>query len=224
MSQMAHAGRATKDPVAFPAAVGFVGHKASIARVRGMLGQVAQVRAVGQLPSPRQAKDRAPPLLGDEREGGFGGKGGIGFDNHCLHPRRRDESLEHLAKEEILMTWDLGIDHRRAHGHMVASPLRDHQDERLPKDVGGILVGARLARQRCFSPVRSVMVLSPVRCSTPSAGGGSGARVATLNSSTRTAASQYPERSIRSTVQYANEPSMRRVRALSLAPLRSRSA
>src|ERR671919_1442386 len=60
MTQMAHAGRATKAPGALPAAVGVVGPIALIASVRGLPGQSAQARTCGQLPSTPQPEDIAP--------------------------------------------------------------------------------------------------------------------------------------------------------------------
>jgi hypothetical protein len=58
---------------------------------------VGQGSAVVELPGARQAKDVIPAPLLDRLERGFGGKGGVGLDNHLLaggpHPPEQPEPL-----------------------------------------------------------------------------------------------------------------------------------
>jgi hypothetical protein len=68
-------------------------------------------------------------------EGLLGGKAGVGLDDHHPAPRGQFKMAQHLADQEVLMTFDCRINHPRRHRDAKGAPVSDQQQHRVTKQV-----------------------------------------------------------------------------------------
>src|SRR5262249_24425481 len=102
--------------------------------------QVAEARPVPQFPGACQRKDEAPVQSLDQPQIGPGGKARGGQYDHALAPGWGLEATRHLGKEDVLMSFALGIEHFTSDRQTQPPPLRHEQDYLLPEDLAGELV------------------------------------------------------------------------------------
>src|SRR5262249_9676267 len=79
-----------------------------------------------------------------------GGKARVGQYDYALAPGWGLEATQHLAKEDVLTSFALGIEHFTSDRQTQPPPLRHEQDYLLPEDVAGELVEPRLMSQWLF--------------------------------------------------------------------------
>jgi hypothetical protein len=81
-----------------------------------VLDQITEVFAIGKFSRSGHGKHVAILFLGYQAQGLIGGKARVRHDHHVPHPRWKDERLQHLPKQQVLMPPTLEIDRRKATG------------------------------------------------------------------------------------------------------------
>src|SRR5215216_4328460 len=102
--------RATsKDPVILAAAIRFRTGPTLVTTFGQVLHQIAEMFAIGKFPCSGHGKDVTIVVLSDEPHGRVGGKARIGDGHKLASPGWRYKGLQHLAKQDILVPADAGI-------------------------------------------------------------------------------------------------------------------
>jgi hypothetical protein len=146
---------ANKDPVIVAAAVRFGAGAPRITTLGQMLDQSTPMSAIRQLPCPGHCKDGCLLVLGEQAQGLMRSTTGISHHHDLLHPGWRDNGLQPLPQQAMLVPATLGIDAAHSHRDAQTLPTRHQQHPREAKLIRVLLpVAGEVAQGMLTPPLR----------------------------------------------------------------------